>query len=411
MGSIITLSVGLLEVDWGKNNHFVNHSKLFLPADNQRVTKLHQNRDEDDASGELTEDEENEELAYMRSLESIVPRLELLGFNLDNCRKLYDEHSEWCLRHEDEYVDSDFEYFAKTLATIEVGQMRSTEPGDYDRRTFTIRDSLKASDFALHFPELNESRWDEATFFETIDPYIILRLLAENPRNLKENVVWRYHDVVEGGWVEEEEIFEGLADSDLYLIVTEGKSDSAILKKSLKVLRPDIADFFTFIDMGENYPFTGTGNLANFCQGLARIRIQNKVLVIFDNDTAGKAAYEKVRGQQLPPSMCITLLPSLPDFESFPTLGPSGASTENINSKAVAIELYLDLTHATSHPPSVRWTSYDKKLDQYQGELVDKDALAQDFIKRKSLGESYDMSKLKRLWNHLVDVCMAARPG
>ncbi len=30
MGSFITLGVGKLEIDWGKNNLFKNHSKLFF---------------------------------------------------------------------------------------------------------------------------------------------------------------------------------------------------------------------------------------------------------------------------------------------------------------------------------------------------------------------------------------------
>lgn len=39
--------------------------------------------------------------------------------------------------------------------------------------------------------------------------------------------------------------------------------------------------------MNENYPFTGTGSLYNFCMGLCRINIQNNIIAIFDNDTAG----------------------------------------------------------------------------------------------------------------------------
>ena len=45
-----------------------------------------------------------------------------------------------------------------------------------------------------------------------------------------------------------------------------------------------LRDFFDFVDMTENYPFTGAGNLYRFCQGLARIRIQNRILVVLDND-------------------------------------------------------------------------------------------------------------------------------
>jgi hypothetical protein len=40
------------------------------------------------------------------------------------------------------------------------------------------------------------------------------------------------------------------------------------------MFRPAIVDFFTFIDMEEGYPFSGSGNLATFCRGLAKIHIQ-----------------------------------------------------------------------------------------------------------------------------------------
>jgi hypothetical protein len=33
MGSLITLGLGKLELDWGKNSIFVNHSALFLRSD------------------------------------------------------------------------------------------------------------------------------------------------------------------------------------------------------------------------------------------------------------------------------------------------------------------------------------------------------------------------------------------
>jgi HEPN/Toprim N-terminal domain 1 len=395
MGSLITLSIGRLEVDWGKNNFFTNHSKLFL-QDDIKLTKYYYACSNEDKP------------AYSRPLASVVRRLELLGYNIGHCRELYEDLAKTL---PDEYADTDvsFDQFAKLLASVRVGKVRLPQPDEgYELGEFTLDNILKDPEFVKRLPQLKGYSRTEATFFENLDSYIVLRLLAENEHNLGEEVVWRYGDVVEGGWVNEDEIYEGLSDSDRYLVVTEGKSDSSILKKSIELLYPEISDFCTFIDMSENYPFTGTGNLFLFCQGLARIRIQNKVLVVFDNDTAGNAAYQKVKALKLPPNMQIALLPSLPDFESFPTLGPSGPNTEDINGRAVAIELYLDLSHGSVTTPKVRWTSYDKRLDCYQGELVDKESFALDFHKRRSLGPEYDVTKLQRLWAHLVEQCTTA---
>ena len=39
--------------------------------------------------------------------------------------------------------------------------------------------------------------------------------------------------------------------------------------------------------MEEGYPFSGSGNLASFCRGLMKVGIQNKIIIVFDNDAEG----------------------------------------------------------------------------------------------------------------------------
>ena len=39
--------------------------------------------------------------------------------------------------------------------------------------------------------------------------------------------------------------------------------------------------------MEEGYPFSGTGNVFRFVQGLISIAVQNQMLVLFDNDAEG----------------------------------------------------------------------------------------------------------------------------
>jgi len=127
-------------------------------------------------------------------------------------------------------------------------------------------------------------------------------------------VQWRYADVVDGGWVNRDEIVTPLPDASKILVVTEGSSDSFIIERAMATLSPDIADFFHFVDMEEHYPFTGTGNLFRFCQGLSRIKIQNNVLVIFDNDAAGVEKFEQSRNLIKPKNLHIC---RLPDHEFF----------------------------------------------------------------------------------------------
>jgi hypothetical protein len=194
-----------------------------------------------------------------------------------------------------------------------------------------------------------------------------------------------------------------LEDQSRILIVTEGSSDSFIIERAMKELRPDIADFFYFVDMEEHYPFTGTGNLFRFCQGLSRIKIQNNVLVVFDNDASGMEKFLQCQKLIRPKNMHICTLPDHECFCNFLTRGPNGVSLENINGSAVAIECFLDMDNINSESNYIRWTSYNRELEKYQGELENKDLLVKYFKKANLTDGSYNTDKLSYLLDYLVD--------
>ena len=67
MGSMITLRLGRLEVDWGKNAFFRNHSPLFDTADLAEAEYFY-------ADGEVVV-----RPAYVRKLSRVIPRLGCSG--------------------------------------------------------------------------------------------------------------------------------------------------------------------------------------------------------------------------------------------------------------------------------------------------------------------------------------------
>jgi len=396
MGSMITLGLGHLEIDWGKNDIFRNHSKLFLRTDIASATYYY------------AEGQTEIKPAYVRKLGSVIKRLDLLGYTVDGCDRRYRhwiESTPAC----DATPEISFETFKKVLAAVDVNQVALPEEdaGDFDLGEFVSQAILNDPEFTKTCKQLETLSRDEGTFFETLDPYVILRLLGENPKNLNEDVVWQFIDVVEGGWVEESELYEGLEDSDRYLVVTEGSSDSSILQRSLPLLEPDVADFFSFVDMSHDYPFTGTGSLVNFCKGLSTIRIQNKILVIVDNDTAGLGAYKGIAALPLPANMRVVALPRLPEFANFRTMGPAGEGIEDVNGRAVAIECFLDFRFGPKESPAIRWTSYDPVAGQYQGELIRKKDYTLAFFEHCGKDVNYDLSRLRLLWSYLLKSCVA----
>jgi hypothetical protein len=390
MGSMITLGIDKFEIDWGKNDFFINHSKLFQPNDITEIPYYYVDN--------IVEYKEG----FSRKLTDIKRRLELLGYSMRSLRDRYNAHLDSFPVYYDD-VTVTYDMFYEVISSLNINNIQLDEEyGDYSLGEFLSRYLFKQAEFNR---KINLSELDRhiGTIFENMDPYITLRILMDNEDNIDQKLQWRYADLVEGGWVKKENLFEPLNDGEKILIVTEGSSDSFIIGRALEILYPDIADFFYFVDMEEHYPFTGTGNLYKFCQGLSSIKIQNNVLVIYDNDAAGVAKYNLSKLLLLPKSMQITKLPDHNSFNNFQTIGPNGRSRENINGSAVAIECFLDLEHLTDEEPCIRWTSYDAGMQRYQGELIDKDAYIKVFKKLRTAGSGYNFTKLKFMIDHLYN--------
>ncbi len=390
---MISLSVGRFEIDWGKNNFFNSHTKLFLPTDLKPVTYCY------------ADDIRETKPAFRRTLQSVRRRLSLLGYSMARCQQIYEQNMAYALTYEGVQPVS-WPDFVEAVCKIDLERTdtSSLDDADYDPGEYAAHHVLEGAPLGEPAPTDWLRKRHLGLILENLDPYVTLRILAEEPRNRRRFVVWRHADVVEGGWIEEGDITPSLSAEDRYLVVTEGSSDSAVLRKSLRLLFPDIADFFDFIDMSEHYPFTGTGSLVNFCMGLARIGIQNKVLVVFDNDTAAREAIDRLKDVCLPESMKLTTLPSMNRLKRFRTLGPAGPMWEDVNGTGASIELYLDLRHGGPKKPAVRWTSYNERVGAYQGALVRKEEYARAFIKGTS-ARGYSLKGLRAVWTALLATC------
>jgi len=392
MDSMITLGIEKLELDWGKYYVSRSHSGLFASSDFKKIPYY------EDGAVEYKE-------GLSRKLKDMKRRLELQGYHLASLENLYKKQISV---YPDIEGSLTYQEFFNVISNLNVPRIELDEElrENYDPGEFV-------SKYLFMQPEFNQIHnlrsligkdiGDISLFFEFLDPYITLRILAENPANAELDVYWCYANVLDDGWVDREEVLKGVGKGGEILIVTEGSSDTKILKKALKLLYPDIEDFFCFVDMEENYPFTGDGNLFNFCKGLSSIRIKNDILIIFDNDIAGVAKYTQSKKLDLPQNMHITKLPYSKDFKAFQTVGPNGFSIADINGSAVAIECFLDHTFETSKEPCVRWTSYNKEVDAYQGALIDKNSYTRKFMDIRMQNCGYDFEKIKFLIDHLYN--------
>src|SRR5262249_15234297 len=157
-------------------------------------------------------------------------------------------------------------------------------------------------------------------------------------------------------------------------------------------------------------PFSGTGNLVKFAEGLAKIDVQNQVVFMFDNDAEGLDALQRLSTLPLPANMRGIMLPELEDFRAFPAQGPEGLRNSDINRRAAAIECYLDLGVGGHPPAKVLWTNYKKGLGVYQGALEHKGSYIKEFLKQTSdtlANGSYDVRKIEAVLDVLIAECTA----
>lgn len=409
MSTPLTLAVGDITLTYNTGHMGIDHGMLFQEGDRKRRRCGSINYEYYEQHPEL--DVTQSEMCFCRPLRSMVSRLELLGYTMGSIKAEYgrhvahDQEQRTLAQDTSEHALLDFDQFIAFIQAYAVFDLNNDYTEGYDgehqakRGLFSSEpaiDQLPGGD-AFRDSGGYSARSHFGNLIDFLDPYSILRVLAENPANLDLDVVWDYGSFVHAGWAQNEDFVAGARRNQTYLIATEGTSDTHILKHSIALLRPDIQDFFKFIDVEERHPFSGTGNLAKFAEGLIKIDVHNRALFIFDNDAEGLDTYSSLQRFVFPVNMRAMVLPDLEELRDFLARGPDGVSKADINGRAAAIECYLDLRLKDRKPPQVTWTNFKEKLGVYQGALDFKESYAKAFyrVTAKSMtSNEYDVSKL-----------------
>ena len=428
MGTEIHLKIAGMSLDWAKNGMGVDHGFLFQESDRTR-----RRSDEIDydyfAKNEC--DPAVYEAAFARPLSRVLPRLDLVGFGIERARLAYEEVVRDAAQIAS-YTTSvglpdaagpvdfmSFEEFCAfcrrfPLADLGVKRVRSLSdqgeeaplPGRFAASADEIRRIPTAHNpyrWMSGYAESEREYFGSAIFI--LDAYSMLQVLGCDGANPDAELVWQYGALVESGWEEVAAFVPGARRYKRILIATEGTSDALIIRRALNVLRPDVADFFNFIDVNESHPFSGVGNLVRFAEGLVRIDVQNSILFLLDNDAVGRGAHCRLQSLGMPGNMRSMVLPDHDTFRTFPGRGPEGVHLGDINGRAAAIECYLDLALPNYGPAEVLWSSFKKDVDAWQGALEHKETYTRHFLAQgnESLARGrYDTSKLEMVLNRLI---------
>jgi hypothetical protein len=172
------------------------------------------------------------------------------------------------------------------------------------------------------------------------------------------------------------------------IVLTEGSTDSEFLAAAVRLLYPYLSDLIRFLDY-ERRPEGGVSALMRMIKSFAAAGVVNRVVAIFDNDTAAADVLRSLDQTELPPNIRVLRYPELDLARHYPTLGPPTLSSpegsvniSDVNGLAGSIELYLgrdvlDLGGDGLCP--VQWTSFISGMQCYQGEITHKRKIHEAF--------------------------------
>lgn len=199
----------------------------------------------------------------------------------------------------------------------------------------------------------------------------------------EDKVCLDYSNLYLGGWCNE---YPEDADYKVSktVVLTEGSTDAQIIGDAIKVLYPDMSKYYSFIDFS-SYAVQGSTNyLSHYLKAFVAAGIENRIIALYDNDSAGLAEIKNLEKMNFPDNVRIMHLPDLDFCKGYPTIGPSGKSKENINGRACSIEMYVgkDILGIDGEIIPVRWKSYIDKVEAYQGEIESKSLVLKKYEKK-----------------------------
>lgn len=337
------------------------------------------------------DDEQETAIIYSCETSKVIDRLNVMGFSIRRARKDFESMRQSELEKYASWAEeeSEADWFSREWELL---------------KTLTFEDYMQGLNTVLTrklsvWPLENEQR-------EQLDPivnYILggseeyyfgflctdirsfLRIACElvEPQS---RVVQDITELVSAGYYSEEEavcssailaLTAGHPENSSRIILTEGSTDAAILSKTLDLLYPHLSGYYSFLDFGGSRPQGGAGSLVTTIKAFAAAGITNRLIAVFDNDTAAFDARRSLDQIRLPANIAVLNYPDLELLRSYPTLGPGGASVLDVNGLAASIELYLGedvLSDGGTFAP-VQWKGYIESVGKYQGEVMHKSRL------------------------------------
>jgi len=424
MGSYSTLKIGNLHVLDTKWEWEPDVMTLFTEADKivspyEEVVEISEDEDEDD--GEDEDHLPKYYFAYSAPLKLVKDRLEFMGYTLKRVRKAFGPLLEQELEdrlyvpEEEEFLsEMTFERWIEGLKYIHDHALSSIyfsyptsedERKEYEKLPQYIQYMLRETgvygfpggDLRMYLRAAIEALGDDAELTYDFTELLSGGLVSIDD-NLCENAL--------------EYFAEGFVSNYKIIVLTEGSTDRWAIRSALQLLYPHLVDYYSFMDFDSAKVMGGAGHLASTVKSFVGVGIVNRVVAFFDNDTAAKAAMKALKGIKIPNNMRILHYPDIGIAKDYPTLGPQGPVSMDVNGLACSLELYYGLDVLREEDGSlcpIQWRGYDDAIKQYQGEVMRKEALKTRYAEKlrkcqanPELIEKYDWSGMDAIIQSLL---------
>lgn len=209
------------------------------------------------------------------------------------------------------------------------------------------------------------------------------------------------------------------------IVLLEGSSDKSIIEFGLNYIYPHLSNLFYFMDFD-----LGNKTREGSCEVLSKniitfiaSRLKAKFIAVYDNDTAGVFAKEKILDDfnNIPNNFRILNYPNIDRALNYPTIGTNKKTIfDNVNNRACSIEMYLPkklIVDDNGDYLPIQWSTLMmrklkyKTLSDYQGVIIEKDRIKRKYVELSSrIKDKVEMFNIDE-WNELkqlIDVIVFA---
>lgn len=422
MGAIAELSVGGIPLDSWKN--YVPDEIAVLFTEQEKSVDDTAVPEELEGYFEPGEPSPVKDVKYVTSIDCFRKRLEFFGFNLEVTRRAFEigrvADLEECRRsislwegHSGRHRDAADQIIARERAKIEI--LTNANPDDWlEALKKRFRNSEEVNSDRVPavgpVPPPAIGGWD-LRFPGSLDPRFQLRFELEALE--AGDAVLDVSDLVNSGYYDASDPISEYALDSLsarervvahLIVLTEGSSDRFYLEGAFQLFHPELSRYVSFMDFDGWNVAGGAPFLENLVRSFAGAGIRDRILALFDNDTAGSLSISRLSRLRLPKNIRVACYPDVEIARNYPTLGPSGSVSMDVNGAAASVELYLGADVIQNSDGSyipIQWKGYDPLLCRYQGEILDKRGCRKRFAEKLSAAQQSGFQPDAASWAEL----------